>query len=179
MNPLGGVPQVPTGTGRFVRFAALTAIGGYALMNCLFTVEGGHRAIVFNRIVGIKNQAPILPVTPNRLRSVLQIYGEGTHFMLPWFERPIDYDVRAKPNVISSTSGSKDLQNVGGVRVYVCAILMQVNISLRVLTRPDPLKLQYVYRTLGKDYAERVLPSIIQVNYVMMTHSDHFPCRRH
>ena len=30
-------------------------MGAYSLMNCLFTVEGGHRAIVFNRIVGIKD----------------------------------------------------------------------------------------------------------------------------
>jgi hypothetical protein len=37
-----------------------------------------------------------------------------------------------------------------------------VNIGLRVLTRPNPDKLPALYRTLGTDYAERVLPSIIQ-----------------
>ena len=41
---------------------------------------------------------------------------------------------------------------------------MQVNIGLRVLTRPLPPKLPEIYRTLGTDYAERVLPSIIQVS---------------
>lgn len=41
---------------------------------------------------------------------------------------------------------------------------MQVNIGLRVLTRPLPAKLPEIYRTLGTDYAERVLPSIIQVS---------------
>lgn len=40
----------------------------------------------------------------------------------------------------------------------------QVNIGLRVLTRPMPAKLPEIYRTLGTDYAERVLPSIIQVS---------------
>ena len=34
------------------------AIGGsiavYAANNCIFNVEGGHRAVVFNRFVGIK-----------------------------------------------------------------------------------------------------------------------------
>lgn len=68
--------------------------------------------------------------------------------MLPWFERPIIFDVRARPNVIQSTSGSRDLQ--------------MVNIGLRVLTRPMPERLPEIYRTLGTDYAERVLPSIIQ-----------------
>jgi hypothetical protein len=32
--------------------------------------------------------------------------------MLPWFDRPITYDVRARPSVIQSASGSKDLQTV-------------------------------------------------------------------
>lgn len=102
----------------------------------MFSVALPHRhprrAIVFNRIGGIKDT----------------VYEEGTHFMLPWFERPIIYDVRARPNVITSTSGSRDLQ--------------MVNIGLRVLTRPMPEKLPEIYRTLGTDYAERVLPSIIQ-----------------
>jgi prohibitin 2 len=67
--------------------------------------------------------------------------------MIPWFERPISYDVRSRAHQVSSTSGSKDLQ--------------MVNISLRVLTRPDSSKLPEVYRTLGTDFNERVLPSII------------------
>ena len=32
--------------------------------------------------------------------------------MIPGFEWPIIYDVRARPNVIQSTSGSRDLQMV-------------------------------------------------------------------
>eukprot|EP00894_Picocystis_sp_ML_P002209 jgi/Pico_ML_1/52726/g3392.t2 len=104
----------------------------YAFNNALFNVEGGHRAVVFNRLVGIKDT----------------IYSEGTHVMIPWFERPIIYDIRARPNVITSTSGSRDLQ--------------MVNIGLRVLTRPKSEKLPEIYRTLGMDWAERVLPSIIQ-----------------
>jgi len=40
---------------------------------------------------------------------------------------------------------------------------MQVNIGLRVLTRPIPGRLPELYRTLGTNYDERVLPSIIQV----------------
>jgi len=115
--------------------ARLLAIGGaatYAAFNSLFNVEGGHRAIVFNRLVGVKDT----------------VYEEGTHLMVPWFERPVIYDVRARPNVIQSQSGSRDLQ--------------MVNIGLRVLTRPVPARLPEIYRTLGTDYAERVLPSIIQ-----------------
>jgi prohibitin 2 len=36
-----------------------------------------------------------------------------------------------------------------------------INISLRVLYRPDASKLQQLYRYLGTDYDSRVLPSIV------------------
>ena len=42
---------------------------------------------------------------------------------------------------------------------YHCAL--QVKIGLRVLTRPIPDQLPTVYRTLGENYNERVLPSIV------------------
>lgn len=67
--------------------------------------------------------------------------------IVPWFERPIIYDVRARPHLVESTSGSRDLQ--------------MVKIGLRVLTRPMPDQLPTIYRTLGENYNERVLPSII------------------
>lgn len=35
-----------------------------------------------------------------------------------------------------------------------------VNLTVRVLHRPDADNLQQMYRTLGMNYAERVLPSI-------------------
>jgi len=36
-----------------------------------------------------------------------------------------------------------------------------INISIRVLYRPDPAQLPKVYRYLGTDYDSRVLPSIV------------------
>ncbi|KAK4694185.1 hypothetical protein P7C71_g3354, partial [Lecanoromycetidae sp. Uapishka_2] len=71
----------------------------------------------------------------------------GTHFKIPWFETPITYDVRAKPRNVASLTGTKDLQ--------------MVNITCRVLSRPAVNALPQIYRTLGTDYDERVLPSIV------------------
>jgi len=96
----------------------------------MYTVDGGHRAIIFSRIGGIQNN----------------IYTEGLHFRIPWFQYPIIFDIRTRPRKISSPTGSKDLQ--------------MVNITLRVLSRPDAFMLPQVYRQLGTDYDERVLPSI-------------------
>lgn len=105
--------------------------GIWAVQNALFNVDGGHRAIKYRRTTGVSKE----------------IYSEGTHFMIPWFETPITYDVRAKPRNVSSLTGTKDLQ--------------MVNITCRVLSRPEINALPQIYRTLGQDFDERVLPSIV------------------
>lgn len=74
------------------------------------------------------------------------IKGEGTHFMIPVVQRPIIFDIRTKPREIPSITGTKDLQ--------------MVNIKLRVLWRPICEELPKLYRELGTDFDERVLPSI-------------------
>ncbi|ROL50369.1 Prohibitin-2 [Anabarilius grahami] len=104
----------------------------YGVKEATYTVEGGQRAIVFNRIGGMQMDT---------------VLAEGLHFRLPWFQYPIIYDIRAKPRKISSLTGSKDLQ--------------MVNIALRVLSRPVASNLPVLYQQLGKDYDERVLPSIV------------------
>ena len=75
-----------------------------------------------------------------------QVVGEGTHFFIPWIQKPIIFDVRSRPRNVPVVTGSKDLQNV--------------NITLRILFRPVPESLPKIYTILGVDYDERVLPSI-------------------
>lgn len=106
------------------------AIAGGVVNSALYNVDGGYRAVIFDRFRGI------LP----------QVTGEGTHFMIPWVQRPILYDIRSRPKNVPSITGSKDLQNV--------------NITLRILFRPLPDSLPQIYTTLGVDYEDRVLPSI-------------------
>lgn len=68
--------------------------GAFLLYNSLFTVEAGHRAIIYNKISGINDN---------------KFFSEGTHFKLVYFDRPIRYDVRTKPRVLTSLTGTKDL----------------------------------------------------------------------
>ncbi|KAI5427673.1 hypothetical protein KIW84_032909 [Lathyrus oleraceus] len=97
------IPKVPgSGIAALLKVSIIGGLAMYGATNTLYNVEGGHRAIVFNRLVGVKDK---------------------------------------------STSGSRDLQ--------------MVKIGLRVLTRSVPDQLPTVYRTLGENYNERVLPSII------------------
>jgi len=133
INRLGGMLPKGGGKGLFTSAGTLIVLGaaGLGINASLFNVDGGHRAIKYTRLFGVKKD----------------IYNEGTHFMIPWLETPVIYDVRAKPRNIASLTGTKDLQ--------------MVNITCRVLSKPKVDSLPTIYRTLGTDYDERVLPSIV------------------
>lgn len=107
------------------------AVGATTVNTCLYNVDGGERAVMFDTLRG-----GILP----------DVIGEGTHIQIPIIQRPVVMDVRTRPREIPSVTGTKDLQ--------------MVNIKLRVLWRPVVERLPKLYKELGIDYDERVLPSI-------------------
>jgi len=118
---------------------ALTAVAsvGFGLAGlamvpsiCLFDVDGGERAIVLNMFSGVEKT----------------VRGEGTHFKIPWVMQPKIYNVRTRPKLIQTTTGTKDLQTV--------------TIHCRMLFKPVITGLPEIHTTLGQDYDERVLPSV-------------------
>ncbi|EMD65102.1 hypothetical protein COCSADRAFT_181053 [Bipolaris sorokiniana ND90Pr] len=112
------------------RWVVPAAIGVSVVQSSIYDVKGGTRAIIFDRLSGVKET----------------VVNEGTHFLIPWLQRAVVFDVRTKPRNISTTTGSKDLQ--------------MVTLTLRVLHRPEVKQLPKIYQNLGLDYDERVLPSI-------------------
>lgn len=110
--------------------AATIGAAATALNSSLYTVDGGQRAVLFDRFKGVLNET----------------VGEGTHFLVPWLQQPFIFDIRTKPHTFSSFSGTKDLQ--------------MVNLTLRVLLRPEVSRLPDIFKTLGTEYDEKVLPSI-------------------
>jgi len=97
---------------------------------CLFDVDGGQRAVVLNMFQGVEDK----------------VRGEGTHFKVPWLHQPKWYNIRLRPKLIQTTTGTKDLQTV--------------TIHVRMLFKPDVPGLPQIHKTLGEDYDERVLPAI-------------------
>jgi len=98
------------------RLAVPAGIGAFALQQSLYDVKGGTRAVIFDRLSGVKDE----------------VVNEGTHFLIPWLQRSIIFDVRTKPRNISTTTGSKDLQ--------------MVSLTLRVLHRPEVRQLPKIYQ---------------------------------
>jgi len=127
----GGPQRAAAAAARSVGALAGAAALTYGVYHSIYTVQGGHRAVVFNRIVGMKEST----------------YGEGLNFNWPWLERPVIFDIRTRPVNLQTLTGSKDLQ--------------MVTIAIRVLHKPNPNELVWIYRFLGVNYDERVLPSIM------------------
>jgi len=134
--PSGGMPSGGGGNAAAAAGKAATALLGagalsYGAYHSIYTVQGGHRAVVFNRFTGMKES----------------VYGEGLNFNIPWVERPYVYDIRTRPCNLQTLTGSKDLQ--------------MVTIGVRVLHRPNPSRLVWIYQHLGMNYDERILPSLM------------------
>uniref|UniRef100_A0A5F9DRF0 Prohibitin n=1 Tax=Oryctolagus cuniculus TaxID=9986 RepID=A0A5F9DRF0_RABIT len=112
------------------KFGLALAVAGGVVNSALYNVDAGHRAVIFDRFRGVQDM----------------VVGEGTHFLIPWVQKPIIFDCRSRPRNVPVITGSKDLQNV--------------NITLRILFRPVASQLPRIFTSIGEDYDERVLPSI-------------------
>jgi len=109
----------------------LLGTGGYLLNESMYTVDGGERALIFDRSRGGTKQGLKYP---------------GTHFCIPFIQYPIIYDARIQPYICRSETGSKDLQRVA--------------MSVRVLYKPVEEEIAAIYQRLGLDYAPRVFQSV-------------------
>lgn len=98
------------------KWAVPLAVGASFAQAAMYDVKGGTRAVIFDRLSGVREN----------------VVNEGTHFLVPWLQRAIVYDVRTKPRNISTTTGSKDLQ--------------MVSLTLRVLHRPEVKMLPRIYQ---------------------------------
>jgi hypothetical protein len=98
------------------KWAIPLTVAGSLAQASIYDVKGGTRAVIFDRLGGVKDT----------------VVNEGTHFLIPWLQKSIIYDVRTKPRNISTTTGSKDLQ--------------MVSLTLRVLHRPEVQALPKIYQ---------------------------------
>ncbi|CAF4250401.1 unnamed protein product, partial [Rotaria sordida] len=94
-------------------------IGGGVINSMLYNVDGGHRAVIFDRFQGVK----------------LDVIEEGTHFMISWLHRPMIFDIRARPRSVPSIIEIKDLQ--------------AINITLRILYWPRAELLPKIFCKFG------------------------------
>lgn len=56
------VPKVPGSPvlSALLKIGVIGGLGAYSIANSIYNVDGGHRAIVFNRVTGIKEKVCIV-----------------------------------------------------------------------------------------------------------------------
>jgi len=57
----------------------------------LSAVDAGYQAVIFDRFRGVQET----------------VVGEGTHFLIPWVQKPILFDCRSRPRTVPVITGSK------------------------------------------------------------------------
>ena len=124
LGPFPLLTMAANGLQAVYRYAVPLSIGFAFAQASIYDVKGGTRAVIFDRLSGVKET----------------VVNEGTHFLIPWLQKSIIYDVRTKPRNISTTTGSKDLQ--------------MVSLTLRVLHRPEVQQLPKIYQVNAFPYLQ-------------------------
>ncbi|KAG6742413.1 hypothetical protein POTOM_053284 [Populus tomentosa] len=137
------VPKVPGSgaIGTLIKIGVLGGLGLYGATNSLYNVDRGHRAIMFNRIA-------------DELKASRKQHGCLNSNIISFF---IKQHGCLNSNIVSFFVSYNFLRLSG----MLPASHGVVKIGLRVLTRPVADQLPEIYRTLGENYNDRVLPSII------------------
>jgi prohibitin 1 len=113
------------GLGFIYSTAVPVAVAFGLAQSSIYDVKGGSRAVIFDRLSGVKET----------------VVNEGTHFLIPWLQKAIIFDVRTKPRIIPTTTGSKDLQ--------------MVSLTLRVLHQPEVQALPKIYQvSFGREFGD-------------------------
>jgi len=122
---------IPAVTGLIIVIVLITA--------SVKTIEAGHRGVLLH--FGAVDTAVSLE--------------EGLHFVVPFRDQVIPIEVRTQKVVVSSTSASKDLQEVS------------TEVALNFHIRPEAAQL--LYRQLGFDFDNRVILPAIQESVKQVT----------
>ena len=115
---------------RMLKAGGGVLLAGVFATNFIFVVDGGERALKMDAMRGLQPH----------------VYGEGMHFRIPVLHKINRFEIRSRPTLVPSSTGTKDLQTV--------------DIALRILFRPEESKLPEILNNIGHDYDKRILPSI-------------------
>ncbi|CAJ0575947.1 unnamed protein product, partial [Mesorhabditis spiculigera] len=118
---------------RFGFGLAAVAVGGGIVFASSYYVKKGRRAVVVDRSSGVKEQ----------------ISEEGLHFLIPFKQKAVIFDIRQKSKQLTINGKSQDKR--------------EVEIVLCITYRPDPERLVLIYKRYGENY-DQFLYSAIEEN---------------
>lgn len=106
-------------------------------------VGSGKRAVIFNRISGTQKGQ----------------LGEGLHFILPWIQVPVIYDVRQQPYTMSAATSESNPQR-GSADDALDALTadgLPVKLDVTLQFQLDPEKVSELHQEIGRDYVQKIV----------------------
>lgn len=113
------------------------------LLRSFVVVGAGERAVVFNRISGTQQ---------NQL-------DEGLHFVLPWAQVPVLYDVRSQTYTMSASNHEAN-QQAGSSNDALDALTadgLPVSLEMSVRFHIDPNNVWKLHQNVGPMYIEKII----------------------
>ena len=78
---------------RMMKLGGMMVLSGVFATNFVFVVDGGERALKMDAMKGLQPH----------------IYGEGMHFRVPGLQSIKRFEIRSRPTLVPSSTGTKDL----------------------------------------------------------------------
>jgi regulator of protease activity HflC (stomatin/prohibitin superfamily) len=102
----------------------------FILFNCFFTIDAGRRGVVL------------------RFGAIQEVKKEGIHFKIPFVDRLVRMDVRIQKAITTTTSSSKDLQEVRSE--------IALNYHL------EPSEVGNLYKDIGLNWEDRIIDPAVR-----------------
>jgi regulator of protease activity HflC (stomatin/prohibitin superfamily) len=110
------------------------------LSTCLVTVGAGERAVLFSLHSGV----------------LARQLGEGTHFIVPFVQRPIFYDVRVQTYTMSETNWEGEVRGDDSLSALTSdGQVLKIDISVRF--HPDARHVYRLHQRVGPDYVNKII----------------------
>lgn len=112
----------------------------FILFNPFVTVPAGERGVVFSLSGGTLNRQ----------------LGEGLHFVVPFVQSVVLYDVRTQTYTMSATQWEGEIRGDDSLTALTSdGQLVKVDLSVRY--HPDPTRVANLHQRIGPDYANKVI----------------------
>ena len=121
-----------------IPLAVLIAL--FLLFKPYVTVGSGQRAVLFSLRGG----------------TLSRQLGEGTHFIVPFVQKPIFYDVRTQTYTMSATSWEGEVKGDDSLTALT-SDGQEVRIDVSVRYHPDASKIYQLHKSIGPDYANKII----------------------
>ena len=135
---------MPNSTVKTSASGSLIAVAVVALLLLLVqpyvVVGAGERAVIFSLHGG----------------TLPEVLGEGTHFIVPFIQHPVFYDVRTQTYTMSATSWEGEVKGDDSLSALT-SDGQKVTVEVSVRFHPDPANIYRLHKRLGPDYVSKVI----------------------